>query len=78
MNTLHERRIKNAYRLIIGYLHVNSLRNKFEMLEGIIKDKTDIFLISETKLASSFPSEKFVIKGYSTPSKWGRFITLCT
>ena len=39
MNTLHEIRIKNANPLIIGYLHVNSLRNKFEMLEELIKDK---------------------------------------
>ena len=35
MNTLHEIRIKNANRLIIGHLNVKSLRNKFEMLEDI-------------------------------------------
>ena len=43
MNTLHETRIKNANRLIIGHLNVKSLRNKFEMLEELIKDKIDIF-----------------------------------
>ena len=53
-NTLHEIRIKNANRLIIGHLNVNSLRNKFEILEELIKDKIDIFLISETKLDSFF------------------------
>ena len=72
MNTLHEIRIKNASRLIIGHLNVNSLRNKFEMLEELIKDKIDIFLISETKLDSSFPSGQFVIKGYSTPFRLDR------
>ena len=36
------------------------------MLEEIIKDKIDIFLISETKLDSSFPSGQFIIKGYRT------------
>ena len=56
MNTLHEIRIKNANRLIIGHLNVNSLRNRFEMLEELIKDKIDIFLTSETKLDSYFPS----------------------
>ena len=65
MNTLHEIRIKNANRLIIGHLNVNPLRNKFQMQEELIKDKIDIFLISETKLDSSFPSGQFVIKGYS-------------
>ena len=65
MNTLHEIRIKNANRLIIGHLNVSPLRNKFQMLEELIKDKIDIFLISETKLDSSFPSGQFVIKVYS-------------
>ena len=84
MNTLHEIRIKNANPLIIGHLNVNSLRNKFEMLEELIKDKTEIFLISKTKPDSSFPCGQLVIKGYSTPfrldrnQKRGRFITLCT
>ena len=72
MNTLHEIRIKNANRLIIDYLNVNSLRSKFEMLEELIKDKIGIFLISETKLDSSFPSGKFVIKGYITPFRLDR------
>ena len=66
MNTLHEMRIKNANRLIIGHLNISSLWNKFEMLEETIKDKIDIFLISETKLDSYFPSGQFVIKGQNT------------
>ena len=72
MNTLHEIRIKNANQLIIGHLNINSFQNKFEMLEEIIKEKIDIFLISETKLDSSFPSGQFVIKGYSTPFRLDR------
>ena len=42
------------------------------MLEELIKDKIGIFLISETKLDSSFPSGKFVIKGYITPFRLDR------
>ena len=42
------------------------------MLEELTKDKTDIVLISETKLDSSFPSGKFVIKGYCTPFRLDR------
>ena len=72
MNTLHKIRIKNANRLIIGHLNVNSLRNKFQMLEELIKDKIDTFLISETKLDCSFPSGQFVIKGYSTSFRLDR------
>ena len=33
------------------------------MLEKIIKDKTDIFLISEIKLDGSFLVGQFIIKG---------------
>ena len=72
MNTLHEIRIKNANRLIIGHLNVNSLRNKFEMLEELIKDKIDIFLISEAKLDISFPIGQFLIKSYSAPLRLDR------
>ena len=49
-SAFHEIRIKNANRLIIGHLNINSLRNKFEIIEEIIKCKIEIFLISETKL----------------------------
>ena len=63
MNTLHEMRIKNANQSIIGHSNINSLRNMFEMVAEIIKEKIDIFLISKTKLDSG----QFIIKGYSTP-----------
>ena len=82
MNSLQETRIKNANRLTIDHLNISSLQNKFEMLEEIIKDKIDIFLISKRKLDSSFSSAQFLIKGYSTPFRLdrnqngGRFITL--
>ena len=42
------------------------------MLDKIIKDKLDIFLISETKLNSSFTAEQFIIKGYSTPFRFDK------
>ena len=57
-NVLLEIRITNANRLITGHLNINSLRNKLEMLEKIIKSKIGIFLISETKLDSSFPARQ--------------------
>ena len=72
MTTLHDIRTKNANRLIIGHSNVNSLRYKFEMLEALIKDKTDIFLTSETKVDSCFPSGQFVIKDYSAPFRLDR------
>ena len=53
---LHQIRIRNVNRVLIGHLNINSLRNKFEVFKDIIKDKLDIIMVSETKLDDSFPS----------------------
>ena len=63
MNSFLDITTRNANQLIIGHLNIDSLRNKFEMLGDLIKAKIVMFLISETKLDSSFPSGKFVFKG---------------
>ena len=73
MNNPHEITIKNANWLIIAHLNANSFRNKFEIIEELIKDKIDIFLISKTKLDSSFPNGQFVINGYNTPFRLDRY-----
>ena len=46
MNFLAQIRIKNANQLTIDHLNKNSLRNKFEMLEEIIKDKSDFLQLT--------------------------------
>ena len=51
VNTLHDERIKNVHKLIIGNLKINSVRNKFEMLRKILKRK----IVSGTKLDNYFP-----------------------
>ena len=53
--------IKN---LVFGYLNANCVRNKFETLEFLIKDKFDVFLVSESKLDSGFSEAGFKIPGY--------------
>ena len=45
-------------------MNVNSVRNKFEALEFLIKDKFDVFLVGESKLDSSFPETQFKLPGY--------------
>ena len=42
--SLHELRKSNIFRVIIGHLNMNSVRNKFELLKEIIKDNIDFFL----------------------------------
>ena len=52
-----------AKNTIIGQSNINSIRNKFDTLENIVK-AFDIFLISESKLNNTFPINQFAIGGY--------------
>ena len=47
-------------------LNINSLRNKVEYITEIIRGRVDIFMVSETKLDSSFLHSQFHIQNYST------------
>ena len=65
-------KLKNVNRLIIGHLNINSVRNKFEPLKKLIQCNIDIFIITETKIDESFPTQQFEIEGYSTPYRLDR------
>ena len=41
-------RQKFTKNLLLGHLNVNSVRNKFEALEFLIKDKFNVFLVSKS------------------------------
>ena len=56
---LKEMKRKSSYKLIVGHLNINSIRNKFEFLEDVINRNLDIILLLETKLDDSFPSVQF-------------------
>ena len=62
--TLRGLRSKHPKNAFPGHLNVNSLRNKFKSLNEPIKDTFDIFLVSDSKLDSSFPKSQFLIPGY--------------
>ena len=61
---LRQQGLKYPKKLIIGHLNINSIRNKFIFLQDIVKSNLDIFLISETKIDSSFPNKQFQIECY--------------
>ena len=60
---IKQQRIENAKNTIICHLSINSIRNKFNSLDEIIK-AFDVFLISESKLDNTFPINQFSIRGY--------------
>ena len=54
---------------IIGYLNINSLRNKINDLRKICrKTQIHVLCIDETKLDESFPDAQFHIEGYQYPA----------
>ena len=57
----------NLNKLIFSHLNINSIRNKFDILADIIKDKIDILMISESKVDNSFPDGQFFLDGFGTP-----------
>ena len=71
-NTLGKLRFKNINRLIVAHININSIRNKFELLASQITGLVDIFMISESKLDSSFPVTQFLISGFSSPYRIDR------
>ena len=58
---------------LIGYLNINSLRNKIiDVREMVSRLQLDYFVISETKLGSSSPSAQFHIGYYTTRNRTDR------
>ena len=61
----HNVRNKHPNNPFIGYLDMNSERNKIIDMREVVKDiGSDYFVMSKTKLNESFPSQQFVIEGF--------------
>ena len=66
-------RIKNQNTPLIGFLNVNSLRNKITDLRLVMERcLPDILVIEETKLNSDFKTESFLINNYQKPIRRDR------
>ena len=60
-------RVRNTGRVIIGYLNINSVRNKFDALREIVSQSLDVLMIAETKHDATFPTGQFAMEGFATP-----------
>ena len=60
------------FRVIIGHININSIRNKFEPLVSFLSNNLDILMISETKTDDTFPDFQFLIKGFLLPYRLDR------
>ena len=61
ISDLKKLRYCNPKNMIIGYININSLRNKYDPVRSILqKGLCDIFTLSETKLDESFLTAQFL------------------
>ena len=60
-------RIRNHSNIIISYLNINSIRNKFDDIKLIIDENVDILCITETKTDKSLQTRQFTLLGYHKP-----------
>ena len=67
LDGLKSLRIHNHSNIILSYLNVNSIRNKFDDLELMVNENLDILCIAETKIDQSFPTTQFLLPGYHKP-----------
>ena len=57
---IQQQKVDYAKSIIVGHLNINSIRNKFILAESIVK-AFGLFFISESKLNSIFPMNRFHI-----------------
>ena len=58
---------------LIGYLNINSLRNKIADLQTFIQNiPLDYFVLSKTKLDESFPNAQFNLDSYEIGARRDR------
>ena len=60
-------RLKYPRNVIISYININSIRNKFSGFSEMIGENVDILVIAQTKIDSSFPTSQFLIDGFKSP-----------
>ena len=73
LQALSNVRLKNPKNPEIGYLNINSLRNKIiDVREVFINLQLDYFVLSETIVDESFPTWQFHINGYEIRNRRDR------
>ena len=67
-----EDRLNYPRNPLIGYLNINSIRNKISDIREVFgKLQLDYFVLSGTKIDESFPSAQFNINDYEIQYKIG-------
>ena len=60
-------RNENPFRIIIGYINIDSVRNEFGSLIDLVSANLDVLVISETEADGTFSESQFIIEGFWEP-----------
>ena len=70
---IRENRLKYATNALIGYLNINSFKNKtVDLRETILELSVNYLVLIETKIDQSFPTVQFYTKGYEVRARRDR------
>ena len=69
---LRNLKLKNANRLILGHLNINSIVGKFDHFKVLIENNIDILVLRETKIDARFPNAQYRIDEFSAPFRLDR------
>ena len=67
LKDLHRLRTKHPKNVIVSYININSIRNKFENFIDFIDKKVDVLGFAASKLESNFSKAQFQIPGFAPP-----------
>ena len=72
LDSFRKLRLRNANKVIIGNININSLPAKFDQVKEVILKNVDILVITETKLDDTFPLGQFYVEGFTMPYRLDR------
>ena len=55
------------HKIVVGYININPVRNKFDSLMATVAGNIDILPTTETKIDSTFTVNQFYLNGYNIP-----------
>ena len=67
VDLLYKQHAKCPFNVLLTYININSIRNKFDDLKLLLGEYVDILAIAETKIDSTFPLNQFIIKDFHKP-----------
>ena len=67
MCTFRQLRNENPFRIIIGHININSVRNEIGSLVDPVSANSGVLMISETKTNETVPGSQLIIERFSNP-----------